>query len=238
MSSVFIRAGLYSATAALVACSASVGVPTQPTEIAGPAVRLVYAAPQDRSYRADYAEGIASAFQDLQSWYREELDGVTFSLFQSSPEYCVLPNTADYYRDDTWTRLMTDVQGCIAISYDSPNFRWAFYADVMHTCNAPGRIGAASRGVTIMGRVDLEGLTGTVVANDCGNTDNMPVGRWRGGAGHELAHTFGLPHPPGCAEGLTTCDRGSLMWLGYRTYPETYFGDDEKAKLRTSPFIR
>ncbi len=237
MTSVLIRTGLLVLTTALLGCGASGGGPNSPTPTTGPSVRFVYAAPPDRIYRADYAAGISSAFQDLQSWYREELGGVTFSLFRSSPEYCVLPREADYYRDDSWTRLMTDIQGCLPVMYDSPDFRWVLYADIMHTCNAPGRIGAASRGVTIMGRVDLEGLSGRVMANDCGNVDNMPIGRWRGGAGHELAHTFGLPHPPGCAEGLPACDHGSLMWLGYRTYPNTYFSDEEKTQLRLSAFI-
>jgi hypothetical protein len=66
----------------------------------------------------------------------------------------------------------------------------------------------------------------------------QPVTRYIGGAGHELGHALGLPHPPGCEAGLATCDQNALMWAGYAAYPNTYFRADEKALLRASPFIR
>ena len=89
-----------------------------------------------------------------------------------------------------------------------------------------------------MGSGDLEGLTGHPVVGDCGQLIDRPLGRWIGGAGHELGHTFGLTHPPGCAEGLPSCDDACLMWLGYLLYPNTYLREPEKVQLRVSPFFR
>ena len=62
--------------------------------------------------------------------------------------------------------------------------------------------------------------------------------RWIGGGGHELGHALGLPHPPGCDEGLPTCDWEALMYVGYDDWPHTHLRDDEKAVLLASPFIR
>ena len=88
-------------------------------------------------------------------------------------------------------------------------------------------------------RWDLEGL-----ANPSGEyyyCDDGPyygtLGRWFGGLAHELGHSFAVPHPPGCEEGLSTCDTRALMWLGYEDYPNTYLRDDEKEILRRSSFF-
>ncbi len=204
----------------------------------GPTVRLVYAEPQDRAFRADYPASVAMAFADLRAWYGAEIGGRTFTLFRPAPEYCRLPESADYYRLDTWTRVFNGVQACLPVAYNSPDFRWVIYADVEHECDAPGRIGAASRGVTILGSGDLEGLIGNTVVSDCGRVFNLPVGRYVGGAGHELGHTFGLTHPPGCNDGLASCEEACLMWLGYVVYPDTYLREADKDVLRASPFFR
>ena len=211
--------------------------PTPPPGPSGPTVRLVYAVPQDRTYRADYAAAVQQAFGDIRSSYRDQMGGTTFTLFRAEPDYCALPRAGEAYLADTWTAVMSDVQGCVPVTYDDPAFRWVIYADVEHGCNAPGRIGAAMRGVTIMGRGDLNGLVGDPVVGDCGNPITMAVGRWVGGAAHELGHTFGLRHPPGCGEGLPECDRNCLMWLGYILYPATYLREEDKATLRQSPFF-
>jgi hypothetical protein len=151
----------------------------------------------------------------------------------------MLPHATDYYLTDTWTKIFNDAQTCAPVTYASPTTTWVIYADVLHGCNAPGRIGAGTVGLTIMGRGDLEGLIGTAyLPNDCGeNLPAFPIGRYIGGAGHEMGHTFGLPHPPGCDAGLSTCDRFALMWQGYSFYPNTYFRTDEKVVLTNNPFI-
>jgi hypothetical protein len=234
-----MRVCLFATAAVVAGCGGSPTQPTDPTPppSLGPTVRLVYAVPQDRAFRGDYPAAVTSAFADVRSWYASQLGGPTFTLFRADPDSCRLPEAADYYLTDTWTRVMNGVQACLPVAYDSPDFRWAIYADVEHECNAPGRIGAALRGVTILGSGDLEGLIGNTVVSDCGKVFNLPVERYIGGAAHELGHTFGLPHPPGCSEGLTSCEDACLMWLGYTLYPYTYLREEEKAVLRALPFF-
>ncbi len=89
---------------------------------------------------------------------------------------------------------------------------------------------------------DLEGLGGApCTLSDEGVTYCQPQTRWVGGAGHEIGHSLGLPHPPGCDSGATICDthaQRSLMWAGYANYPATYLIDSEKQYLLKSIFIR
>jgi len=175
---------------------------------------------------------------DLQSWYRNQLGGKTFSLFNEEPEVCSLSQTADYYAVNSWSKVLSDVQRCAPVSYSSPAIAWVLYVDIIHACNAPERLGAGTSGITMMPRQDMDGLIGARYFDDCGMEYRLPIGRYIGGAGHELGHAFGLPHPPGCDAGLATCDRDALMWAGYSNYPATYLRTDEKQFLLSTPFFK
>lgn len=201
-------------------------------------VRVLYVVPQDRASRSDYAAAIASALTDLQSWYRTQLEDRTFALLSAQPETCRLPRTADYYASDSWSKVLNDVQSCASVSHSSSMFAWVLYVDILHACNAPGRLGAGVNGITIMPRQDMDGLTGARVIDDCGLEIRQPISRWIGGTGHELGHALGLTHPPGCDRGLPSCDQNALMWTGYARYPNTYLREDDKRILSASPFVR
>jgi hypothetical protein len=201
-------------------------------------VRLLYVLPQDRTFRSDYSAAIENALKDLQSWYRTQLTGRTFSLFNSQPQTCSLPRPADYYAIDSWSKVLADVQSCAPVSHGSSVFSWVLYVDIIHACNAPGRLGAGANGITMMPRQDMDGLIGARVIDDCGMEWRQPITRWIGGAGHELGHALGLGHPPGCDQDLPSCDRNALMWTGYVTYPNTYLREDDKQILLASPFVR
>ena len=223
---------------ALLVLSASGTGTAQPPRSASGVVRLIYAAPTDREFRADYSAGAAHAAADFRDWLRRELGGWTFRLHQATPEFCQMPNDTAHYAREPWGKVLDDVQHCAPVGYSSPSFVWLIYADVVSECDTPGRLGAGGGGLAIFPRQDLEGLSGTyTITDDCGRRWSARLSRWIGGLGHELGHALGLPHPPGCDAGLPTCDRDALMWSGYALYPNTYLRDEEKAELLESPFI-
>jgi len=232
-----VTPGAVSITATHKGQSGSIAVTVVPPVASGQ-VRLLYVIPQDREFRSDYSAAIQNALTDLQSWYRGQLAGKTFSLFSSQPEICRLPRPANYYASDSWSKVLNDVQSCAPVSYGSSVFAWVLYVDVIHACNAPGRLGAGTNGLTMLPRQDMDGLIGARYIDDCGVEYQLPITRYIGGAGHELGHAFGLSHPPGCDQGLPGCDKNALMWAGYSAYPNTYLRADEKQALLASPFIR
>ena len=203
-------------------------------------VRVLYVVPADREFRDDYSDGISKAIVDVQSWYRRQLDGLTFDIYSVMPEQCHLPRSEDYYsHGDVWEKVLTDVQSCAPVQGGTSRFIWALYVDAEERCGEPHELGRGWDGLAMMGSGDLEGLSNPGPYSACdGGPWEGTLGRWMGGTAHELGHTFLVPHPPGCDEGLPTCDTDALMHNGYASYPNTYFRDDEKAILRRSPFIK
>ena len=203
-------------------------------------VRFLYVSPEDRPFRSEYSEGISKAIVDVQSWYRDQLGGLTFQLYNTSPEWCQMSEDSDYYsRGNAWEKVMEGVQHCAPVAWDS-DFVWVLYVDVYEACDEPHELGAGGGGIVMVPGWDLEGLLSQGEEEyyycDAGPFRD-PLGRWFGGLAHELAHAVGVPHPPGCDAGLPTCDSPALMWLGYTSYPDTYLRFDEKEILIRSPFI-
>ena len=205
-------------------------------------VRVLYVSPADRQFRADYSEGITHALVDLQSWYRQQTGGLTFSLYDATPEHCRLPEPSDYYATgNAWEKVQADVQPCAPVEYGRASFVWVLYVDVAEACGEPHELGAGWNGITMMPRWDLEGLTnpGTPYFYCDAGPFHDPPGRWIGGAGHELAHAMAnLRHPPGCDEGLSSCtDERALIHLGYTTYPDAYLLTKDKEHLIRTRFM-
>ena len=206
--------------------------PVQPPHqlLPEPAVRVVYAVPADRPVNAAYRQGISNALTDLQRWYREQLDGLTFRLQDPLPETCTMPEPHEHYTHGGWPRVWNEVRdaviGCGFLDQQSA-YTWVVYADVDESCDVTLGLGRGTEGLTMMGSWDLKGLTDPEWVH-CG-LGPFGFGRWIGGAGHELGHAFGLDHP--------VDDEGALMSAGYAGYPNTYLREDEKAILRMSPFF-
>lgn len=205
------------------------------------AVHVIYATPTDKPVRPAYEQAIKNAIVLLQAWYLGQV-GKTFAIASPTPKICHLPHRADYYLVNTWDKISQDLQPCAPVTYapqSTAEAVWIVYADVDHTCNTPGPIGEGGPGLTILGVQDLDGLTGAHV-RECGQSFVYPVGRYIGGLGHELAHGFGLPHPPGCDKGLPTCAKNQyvVLWLGYVTWPDTYLNEAERGSLRKDRFFR
>ena len=119
---------------------------------------------------------------------------------------------------------------------DHPDFVWVVYVDLMEPCDESHELGAGGAGLTIMPDVRSGFISDWYY--HCGEGPYyQTVESWNGGFGHELGHTMGLPHPPGCDEELPECDLRALMGSGNEFYPETYLRADNKEVLIRSPFI-
>ena len=210
-------------------------------------VRVLYAVPSDREFRSDYSEAIESAVLGVQSWYHEQLNGLTFSLADTVPEHCAMAQPSDFYGRYSWDRVVDSVQHCAPVSQGTSYFTWIIYADVMDECGpfelGFDRLGRGGNGLTILAREDLAGLVDEDAGHRaCWNGElQHPVdaayGRWEGGLAHELGHAFHLIHPPGCDEYLPHCDEPALMAGGSNEYPDAYLRFDEKETLLRSLFI-
>ncbi len=217
-------------------------------------VRVLYAVPADREFRPADRDVLRRAIEHVQAWYHQQLGGVTFSLHDPIVEDCRLSQSEDFYaRGHAWQKVVEGVQDCAPVggwaaggTHDAPGSTttWVIYADVEEACDEYHQLGESGHelgrggwGLTIMGR--QEGVFDSGPYHYCGEG---PYQRTRGGViggiAHELTHALGvINHPPGCDEGLPSCDHWALMHLGYLVYPDTYLRDDEKAILRGSPFI-
>lgn len=208
-------------------------------------VRVIYLVPSDRNVRADYQNEAAKAISNLQRFYRDQLGGgLAFSLHAPAVEVYQTPHAAAFYSTGSgsgsfWGRVLDDGFALTGGGFNDPNNRWVFYVDADPAC---GQGIGGTQGVALLAANDLRGLTGQPNVPLCPNEppDRFGVNRWVGGLGHELGHTFDLPHPPGCDAGH--CSGGShaansLMWTGYAIYPNTYLLDENKAQLLATSFF-
>ncbi|WP_375434771.1 T9SS type A sorting domain-containing protein [uncultured Hymenobacter sp.] len=218
-----------------------------PSLLIAPRVRLIYLVPSDRTINPIYAGAIANAGRDLQRWYQQQLgNNKTFSLHTPVVETYQTTHSVAWYQTnpngDTFAQFFynaaQDAFAATGGGYNDPNYVYAIYIDAESGCGQCG--GCGGGGILVVGSNDLRGLVGEPAIRYC-PTDSEPVQyppcRWVGGLGHELGHAFGLPHPPGCDEGQSSCDANDLMYLGYITYPATYLRASEQATLNQSPFF-
>lgn len=219
-----------------ISAAAALSVWSAPAH-AVPDVQAVYLIPSDRTFKQEYQTAIGEALGDLQAWYAGQLGGSTFSLSSPVVQSAPTPHTASYYSTNdtggdfaTWFfyNVVNDGFALTNGQFDDPAHRWLYYIDA---APAPGQIGgAALMGVAVLPAADLLGLVGQ---------QPEPVSRWIGGLGHEVGHTFGLPHPSTCEPVLTPeCPGQALMWTGYLTYPDAFLLPDDKAVLLSSPFFQ
>lgn len=210
-------------------------------------VRVIYLVPSDKTIRDDYRNEIAKAISDLRRFYRDQLGGgLAFSLHAPTVEVYQTPHAAAFYSTGSNARAGGFFEGVLADGFaltgggfNDPNNRWVFYVDADQAC---GQYIGGTQGVALLAANDLRGLTGQANVPACPNEppDTFGVSRWVGGLGHELGHTFDLPHPPGCDAGHCaggSLSANSLMWTGYALYPNTYLLDENKTQLLATSFF-
>jgi hypothetical protein len=215
-------------------------------------VRVIYLVPSDKAVRPEYRTAIESAFLDLREFYRREL-GSGYSFLLANPAVAVFQTShpSSFYASTPsrptappsswfWENALADGFGLTGGAFNDPNNRWIFYIDAEVGC---GQVIGGTSGVSLMAANDMRGLTGGLNIPSCAGSppDNSPPNRWIGGAGHELAHAFNVPHPPGCGSpgGCTggSTASNSIMWVGYAFYPNTYFLPEDRQILFSSGFF-
>ena len=208
-------------------------------------VRVLYVSPADRQFRADYREVITHAIVDVQSWYRRQMGGLTFQLYDATPEWCQMSEDSEYYShaDDIWAEVLEDVQHCAPAAGvgQMSDFIWVLYVDAEEACDDySAALGAGWWGLTLLGGIDLNRMAnggGTWEYCDIGAYDRPFLG-YLGGLAHEFGHTLGIPHPPGCDEGHPICgDDPELMGAGVDAYPDAYLRFDDKEQVIRSRFV-
>ena len=217
-------------------------------------VRMLYAVPKDREFRSDYSEFVQNAVVDLQSWYRRQLGGLTFKLYSATPEQCQLNENAEYYGRYGWERVFDGMQHCAPVEGGTSTHDWVVFVDVDPACTADGRVGDWEDGFDQLYRGGV-GLAILNVSSQAEGFESLMAGEdyewfycdegpWPGslggaigGVGHELGHTWWLAHPPGCDEGLPSCDFGAIMAYGFESYPNAYLRAEEKEVLERSPYF-
>jgi len=242
---------VFTATDGSGSVSQEVHVTTTPPAVptGTPSLRVIYAIPSDKEWRQPYSDAVQLAIEAIQGWYLHQLDGRTFAIHAGIPEPCHLTepeawfkeHPASDWRNNAWARLRKAIQACAPVGegFDQDH-NWLVYADILEECDPVHgtALGRGWNGLTMIGGQDLRALTDStyVVGPHCYGGS---FGRWFGGLAHELGHGFNLLHPPGCNDGLPTCDRRALMWVGMYSWPDTYLrAEDEIPHLLANRFIR
>lgn len=214
-----------------------------------PEVRIIYLIPSDKEFRQDYKDAIENAIKDVQIWYHNQMgNGKTFRLHIPIVEVFHTAHPASWYsthptgeyKDWFWDNVFEDGFKLTGGEFNDPNNIWIFYIDADPACRQLG--GAGGGGVALLPANDLRGLVGEQNIPACPDEspDNAGVGRWIGGLAHELGHALGLPHPPECEDKDPSNDDNkchSLMYHGYRDYPNTFLLPEDRQKLNQSPFF-
>ena len=234
-----VEPGNVEITATYGGASTEVPVPVRISPTARGKVRVIYAAPEDRPFRADVSLRISQAIVHAQSWFRRELGGLTFELHDTTPEFCQMTGDSEYYsHGDLRKKVIEGMQHCAAVAHETPGTSWFVFVDAQERCGERHELGTGHKGLAIVPRHDLELLVNPGTYETCNGTRSRTRLSVYGGFSHELAHTFGVPHPPGCDELLPHCDYHALMHTGYFEYPDTYLRPDEKELLMRSRFFR
>lgn len=192
---------------------------------------FIYLIPSDLSDRASVE--IDKAAKHLQRWLWFNLGiGKTFNLAptraihvsEDRHWFANHPN-GDNPNGYFWNNCLDAGNRYAGAGFGDPDNTWVLWVDAQ--MNAGQYTGATSAGgltgVAVLDKNDISGLFGQ---------NGRTVCREIGGAGHELLHTLGLPHPDGDPDFSR-----ALMGTGYTIYPTCILTSDEVTFLSNHPLI-
>lgn len=196
-------------------------------------VQAVYIVPSDKTNLAE--DSITAALHHLQAWYRWQMNGKTFTLTSPVVEVVTSTHNAAWYatnpvEDDQrwwfWDNATQDAWELAGVGFGQPLRSYVVYVEGA-LATATQTIGGTNQGysgVAILDGDDCLGVRGVHPTwTQC---------RAIGGSGHELGHTFGLPHPVGDPNYWN-----ALMGGGYANYSGCILVDNDVNRLNSSPFF-
>lgn len=194
-------------------------------------VRFVYLISNDKSYNQQMYDSVRSCALSLQQWYRNQMGTKTFVLNNPIVEVYNSTHSSGWFQTNNGTFSGTDssffgfnnAREDMFQRVGNDMFNSKYIWVVYYTSLRPGGGGGAgSPGYTFMPQDDLTGLIGL---------EPTPPSRWVGGAGHELGHAFGLPHP-------ANLNSNAIMWTGYSIYPNCILQQEDRDILNANTFFK
>jgi hypothetical protein len=211
-----------------------VGVDAVPRTCPGRAVHFVYLVPSDREIVPAFAEALRVGTVEAQAYLQNQL-GNDFTVCVEPIAVYRTPHRAAWYGENPsprgapgwnfWDNTLADGFALTGGRYDDPDNIWMYYVDAEQP---DGQGIGAYHHLSVQAALMLNGLAGQ---------HPNPVCEFVGGLTHELVHTFGLPHSPGCDENQPPCTGYELMSAGYRLFPSSYLLDHEKTFLAQTGFF-
>lgn len=200
-------------------------------------VHFVYLVPSDREEVAT-AE-IERCAKHLQRWYRFQMgSGKTFTLNDPVVQVFRTQHPASWYAQNNaggsrvwwyWTNAQQELRNQCGGGFYTPFDDWVVYLDA-----APDPDQGAGGTVTPGGYSGVCVLGNRDVAGVAGRDPEWSLCRSIGGCGHELGHTFGLPHPLNVPPEVWA---RAIMGIGYMSYPEDILLPENVAQLNGNPFF-
>jgi hypothetical protein len=197
-------------------------------------VHFVYLIPSDRQQLACAA--LRQTALHLQQWYRWQMgNGKTFTLHDPIVEAVHTAHPAAWYSTNDpggawagwfWINTLNELATWLGGGFYQPNDSWVVYIESgpANGQYAGGTSGGYISGVCVLGDKDSASIRGV--------DPDWTLCRGIGGCGHEMGHTFGLPHPEGEPEwGI------ALMGTGYGIYSQCILTQSAKDYLNTNPFF-
>lgn len=200
-------------------------------------VHFVYLVPSDKE---PYAQAeIERTARHLHRWYRNQMQNTkTFTLCDPVVEVYRTQHLASWYSEHDaggsrvwwyWANAQQELRDQCGGGFYTALDDWVVYLDA-----APAADQGAGGTVTPGGYSGVCVLGNRDVAAVCGRDPEWSLCRAIGGCGHELGHTFGLPHPIGVPPDVWA---RAIMGIGYMTYPEDILLQENIEQLSANPFF-